>query len=260
MNLKQNKSKKFHVFFIFLGIISIVIGAILYCSTYKKFLNNFTYENILYMSFYLVILLLGIVLVLGLINFNNKTKIKIITLIIVFLIYAFIFSKLFRFGIILSLLNIVFFIVVMRFKNIFSTTITMLFCAIVFFISIKFILKVININIVNINLLIYVMFSLFIVIYRLIGKCINQFFIFKILGFEEESKAYDNEQLKNQILFVYMFLFILLNIWLYQNVINDKIWNLVNNSFLTGLTIIQIDWNKILNYFNNELKNIENKR
>lgn len=108
-------------------------------------------------------------------------------------------------------------------------------------------------------LVLYVLFSLFIVFYRILGKTINQWFIAKMIGFEEESKTYDSEQLKNQILFMYMVVFVCLNIWLYQEQIDSETWNLINNSFLTGLAIIQIDWNKIMFYFKKHSVNIVDK-
>lgn len=80
-----------------------------------------------------------------------------------------------------------------------------------------------------------------------------------MIGFEEESKTYDSEQLKNQILFMYMVVFVCLNIWLYQEQIDSETWNLINNSFLTGLAIIQIDWNKIMFYFKKHSVNIVDK-
>ena len=72
-----------------------------------------------------------------------------------------------------------------------------------------------------------------------------------MLGYKEESKTYDDEQLKNQILLIYMVTFIFLNVWLFRETIDTDIWNLINNSFLTGLAIIQIKWNKIVFYFRN---------
>lgn len=46
-----------------------------------------------------------------------------------------------------------------------------------------------------------------------------------------------------------MLIFVCLNVWLYREQIDGETWNLINNSFLTGLAIIQIDWNKIVFYF-----------
>ena len=120
-------------------------------------------------------------------------------------------------------------------------------CATIFLMLTIIVLKLIGEN--YSMLVLYVLFSLFIVFYRILGKTINQWFIAKMIGFEEESKTYDSEQLKNQILFMYMVVFVCLNIWLYQEQIDSETWNLINNSFLTGLAIIQIDWNKIIFYF-----------
>lgn len=112
-----------------------------------------------------------------------------------------------------------------------------------------FVLKVVDEN--DETLAVYGMFSLFIVVYRIFGRIINQWFIDKMLGYKEESKTYDDEQLKNQILLIYMVTFIFLNVWLFRETIDTDIWNLINNSFLTGLAIIQIKWNKIVFYFRN---------
>ena len=164
-----------------------------------------------------------------------------------FLIAGFIFNESFRFGIILFAGTMFVYFITMRFKNIFSTVVTMSVCATIFLVLAIFALKLVDENYGI--LVLYCMFSLFIVVYRILGKIINQWFIDKMLGFEEESKTYDDEQLKNQILLIYMLIFVCLNVWLYQEKIDSETWNLINNSFLTGLAIIQIDWKKIVFYF-----------
>ena len=141
------------------------------------------------------------------------------------------------------------YLIIMRFKNIFSTVVTMTVCATIFLVITLFVLKVVDEN--DETLAVYGMFSLFIVVYRIFGRIINQWFIDKMLGYKEESKTYDDEQLKNQILLIYMVTFIFLNVWLFRETIDTDIWNLINNSFLTGLAIIQIKWNKIVFYFRN---------
>ena len=174
-----------------------------------------------------------------------------------FLIAGFIFNELFRFGIILFVATMVMYFITIRFKNIFSTVVTMSVCATIFLILTIIVFKLIGEN--YSMLVLYVLFSLFIVFYRILGKTINQWFIAKMMGFEEESKTYDSEQLKNQILFMYMVVFVCLNIWLYKEQIDSETWNLINNSFLTGLAIIQIDWNKIIFYFKKHSVNIVDK-
>lgn len=97
---------------------------------------------------------------------------------------------------------------------------------------------------------VYSMSSLYIVVYRAIGKKLNHWFIANVMGFKKESETYDDAQLKNQILLIYMVTFVLINLWVYLGKMDEHSWNLINNSFLTGLAIIQIDWNKLigLNY------------
>lgn len=255
MVLNKNQSKKFHIISILIGIIFVVVGTIIYSLLYRNNSEGFYYENIVYMVVCIEIIMFG--LVLGLINFENALLGKLMLVIVGFLIAGFIFNESFRFGIILFAGTMVAYFITIRFKNIFSTVVTMSVCATIFLMLTIIVLKLIGEN--YSMLVLYVLFSLFIVFYRILGKTINQLFIAKMMGFEEESKTYDSEQLKNQILFMYMVVFVCLNIWLYQEQIDSETWNLINNSFLTGLAIIQIDWNKIIFYFKKHSVNIVDK-
>lgn len=243
MIFKRNQSKKFHIISIIVGLLLTIVGTIIYRLLYKNNADSLSYENIAYMIVCIEIIMFGIIL--ELINFEDNLRGKLMLVIIGFLIAGVIFSELFRFGIILLIGTILIYLIIMRFKNIFSTVVTMSVFATVFLILTLFILKLVDENYGT--LVLYCIFSLLIVIYRKYGVIINQWFIDKMLGFEEESKTYDDEQLKNQILLIYMLVFIALNVWLYLRKIDDETGNLINNSFLTGLAIIQINWNKIKN-------------
>ena len=245
MIFKKNQSKRFHIISIIIGVLLVTVGTIIYALLYNIKAEGFSYENIAYMIVCIEVIMFGIVL--GLINFEDNLHRKLVLVITGFLIAGFIFNESFRFGIILFMGTMFAFFITMRFKNIFSTVVTMSVCATIFLVLTIFVLKLVDEN--NGILVLYCMFSLFIVIYRIFGKIINQWFIDKMLGFEEESKTYDDEQLKNQILLIYMLIFVCLNVWLYQEKIDSETWNLINNSFLTGLAIIQIDWKKIVFYF-----------
>jgi len=245
MIFKKNQSKRFHITSIIIGVLLVTVGTIIYSLLYKNKVEGFSYENITYMTACIEVIMLGIVLVL--INFENNLHGKLVLVITGFLIAGFIFNKSFRFGIILFVGTMFAYFITMRFKNIFSTVVTMSVCATIFLVLTIFALKLVDENYGI--LVLYCMFSLFIVVYRILGKIINQWFINKMLGFEEESKTYDDEQLKNQILLIYMLIFVCLNVWLYQEKIDSETWNLINNSFLTGLAIIQMDWKKIVFYF-----------
>lgn len=246
MILKQKQSKKFHIISIILGVILVGIGSKIYSFLYRHNTDGLSFENVVYMIVCIETIMFGVILFL--INFENGWR-RIISLVIVgFLIAGIIFNEQFRFGIILFVGTMIAYILTMRFKNLFSTITTISFCATFFLILTTVVLKLANG--INARLLLYFMFSLFIVFYRVLGKRINQWFIARMLGFENESETYDDKQLKNQILLVYMIIFVFLNVSLYQEKIDGETWNLINNSFLTGLAIIQIDWNKIVFYFN----------
>ncbi|MBQ4058637.1 MAG: hypothetical protein IJD40_06880 [Lachnospiraceae bacterium] len=245
MVLKKNQSKTFHIISMIIGIILVVLGTIIYSLLYRNNLQEFSYENIAYMVVCIETIMFGIVL--ELINFDDGLFWKLVLVIVGFLIAGFVFNESFRFGLFLFAGTMLAYFITMRFKNIFSTVVTMSVCATIFLIITIIVLKLVGERYGMLAL--YGMFSLFIVVYRIFGKIINQWFIAKMLGFEDESKAYDDEQLKNQILLMYMLIFVCLNVWLYQEQIDAETWNLINNSFLTGLAIIQIDWNKIVFYF-----------
>lgn len=245
MIFKRNQSKRFHIISIIIGVLLATVGTIIYFILYKNEADRFSYENIVYMIVCIEAIMFGIVL--ELINFEDNLREKLVLVILGFLIAGFIFDESFRCGIILLMVAVTAYSITMRFKNIFSTVVTMSVFATIFLILTLFVLKVVDENYGT--LVLYCIFSLFIVIYRKCGVIINQWFIDKMLGFEEESKTYDDEQLKNQILLIYMLAFIFLNVWLYLRKIDNETWDLINNSFLTGLAIIQINWNKIVFYF-----------
>lgn len=247
MIFNNNQSKVFHITSCIIGIVMVAVGTIIYSLLYKNKVGEFSYDNIVIMIVFIEVIVFGIVLLL--INFEGKLYSKIGFLIAGFLIAGFIFNKPFRFGTILAMGTMAAYLIIMRFKNIFSTVVTMTVCATIFLVITLFVLKVVDEN--DETLAVYGMFSLFIVVYRIFGRIINQWFIDKMLGYKEESKTYDDEQLKNQILLIYMVTFIFLNAWLFRETIDTDIWNLINNSFLTGLAIIQIKWNKIVFYFRN---------
>lgn len=246
MVLKKNQSKKFHIISIIISIVLVVIGSIIYSSLYRLNAESFSFINIAYMVVCIEIIMFGVVLCL--INFEDGWIRKIVLVMAGFIIGAIIFNEQFRVGMILFVVTMLAYLITMRFINVFSTLVTISVCA-----TLDLVITAIVLNLINgIDgmLLIYCMFSLFVVFYRVFGKRINQWFIAKMMGFEEESKTYNDKQLKNQILLIYMIIFVVLNVLLYQGKTNEEIWNLINNSFLTGLAIIQIDWNSIIFYFN----------
>ena len=246
MVLKKEQSTKFHVISLFLAVLLISGGIISYSWLYKNNSYRFSYEKFMYMGICIELILLGTILVL--INIKKDLVGKIVLVIFGFVMCGVLFNNLVRLGVILSVVTMFSYLIVMKFKNIFSTIITMSVCAMVFFVLLRQILKLVDKEYVLV--VVYSMSSLYIVVYRAIGKKLNHWFIANVMGFKKESETYDDAQLKNQILLIYMVTFVLINLWVYLGKMDEHSWNLINNSFLTGLAIIQIDWNKLigLNY------------
>ena len=193
MIFKKNQSKRFHITSIIIGVLLVTVGTIIYSLLYKNKAEGFSYENIAYMIVCIEVIMFGIVL--GLINFEDNLHGKLVLVITGFLIAGFIFNESFRFGIILFVGTMFAYFITMRFKNIFSTVVTMSVCATIFLLLTIFVLKLVDENYGI--LVLYCMFSLFIVVYRILGKIINQWFIDKMLGFEAKPMMMNNLKIKS---------------------------------------------------------------
>lgn len=251
-NDKQNKL--FHFISIVIGSLIIGVSVFVYMKMFDK--ARISGENLveLYgnMIFCIEGILLGVILII--INFNFK-NLKVCVSLCIFLgilIGSIIWKEEFKFGFILFVVLIVIVGVTMRFKNVFSTILTMAVCSFGFILFASAILKYTNIE--NGNLFLYLTITSFLIFYRILGVKINQFFIGKILGFPTEASTYDKEQLINQVTLIYLVLFVLLNIQTYSMNLDENIATLINNSFLTGLIITQIDWDEIIYYFRKKEK------
>ena len=64
----------------------------------------------------------------------------------------------------------------------------------------------------------------------------------------EKSEPYNYLDLKENLTVIYIIIFVLLNVS--TALYNDKLdfYNLINNSFITAITITQINWSKIFNF------------
>ena len=64
----------------------------------------------------------------------------------------------------------------------------------------------------------------------------------------EELELYNYEYLKENLTVIYITIFVILNVS--AALYNDKFgfYNLINNSFITAITITQINWSKIFNF------------
>lgn len=242
--LNKNQGKRFHFITIVLGGLMILVAGYLYLEKYNEYVEDISIDSVMNMMFYILFISFGFVLII--INFNFESVIvKMLgTLSAIVFFVCFVWVKPLKIGVLLFCGAIIIFFMIMRFKNVFSTIVTMS-VTMLFFLGFAFIYG----NVIKFQFEVwhvYILFVLFLIIYTLLGTKINQFFISKVMGFSDEAKNYTREQLTNQITLIYLVLFVILNIFGYKNQIESEMFNLINNSFLTLLTITQINWEKIL--------------
>jgi hypothetical protein len=231
--------KNFSKILLCISIILMAFGILVYRYWYNNWIANPTADAVIFMVLSFMVIITGFFLFL--INIEDKLNYIIFSVAIFCVIVGLFFSASLRVGVLLLVLTLIIYLLINLSTNIFSTLVTSTCIMILFAISALCMMKIIK----NEYFCLYIMFSLFVVFYRALGVVINRKFIEKCLGKKEISMTYDGEQLKNQILLLYLIVFTVLNVLLYMGETDETTWNLINNSFLTGLAIIQIDWNRI---------------
>ncbi|WP_425807439.1 hypothetical protein ACHOLT_09175 [Desulfitobacterium sp. Sab5] len=226
--------------------IMMFIGAILTITCFVLYRNYFYIEGYadkyLNLTAYVVFLGLGIELIILTFNLRNNKIRYILAFLSGALLIETIHSDLFRVGGILFIIAISFFFIAMLIKNIISTFMTFSISIMPFALGSVLLMTKSNLNDYVIAYLSIIVFLLF---YKLFGVKMNRFFIEKFMGFKDEALMYDEVQLKAQLNFVYIIIFIVLNVNNMFNGNNAVYGNLLNNSFLTSLAMIQLNWKKI---------------
>jgi hypothetical protein len=102
--------------------------------------------------------------------------------------------------------------------------------------------------------IIYSCITLCLVTYLLFAGWVNGKLLKNMWG-EDKAKNYDYDTLKDNLTLIYIIIFILLNVS--AALYNDKLgyYNLINNSFLTIITILQINWKKLFHIKDKKSKN-----
>lgn len=141
-------------------------------------------------------------------------------------------------------------VVYLIFENVFITIFSFIVCV---FISLYLILRLFlfiathipAMSLLNGFLGIYIATVVSLILYKVIALKLNKFLL-KFFGNKEAHDLYDEKHLKNLLNVIYLFAFIIINI-LYYSILIDDIWfNYINNTFLTLLVIINVDWENIL--------------
>ncbi len=241
--INSTTSLKFHIITTILGILISIFSFLSFLKLFDDNNKNINYYiNLSTLTYFIV---LGIVLII--VNFNlNNPKVKVISVLSAGIIIGMaVYNEPLRMGLILLLVGISLFLIMKRFVNIFSTIITFSLSSIVFLIIASILIMYINDK--YINVLMYIIITVFLIAYRFAGVKMNHFFIKNLIGTNDDAKRYDHKQLENQISLLYLIIFIIFNISNYF-IDNAIIANVINNSFVTILAIYQIKWDLILNY------------
>jgi len=101
---------------------------------------------------------------------------------------------------------------------------------------------------------IYALMSLYLVFYLTFGTKATRFAI-EWMGEKEISKDFTEKHFKNNIYFIYLLVFVLINVFYYLNMLDDFSWGFINNLFLTGIAILQVNWELILSKFSKKVSN-----
>lgn len=245
--LNDKQSKTFHIVTLLVGCLSIVCSSVSYVKLYETYLESGRdYDCFAVMMVCVTWLFLGSVMCI--VNFNIENRGVCTTLWIIWgvVLGGVLFNEQVRVAGILFVITIAFYLITMRFLNVFSTLITMSLSVVIYAMFVVIFLKFYSVK--NAILFLYLSISLFLVCYRIFGVKINQLFMGKVLGAKGAAKKYNKEQLVTQITFLYLLCFVLLNVYFYKNKLSEELLTLLNNSFLTALTVNQIDWNRWFNY------------
>lgn len=235
----RKSTRKEKVILFSLGILLIIATTIIFNVFIKKPLNEI--ENFVILLITPELGVLGIILILS--NFNTKNKfIRSVLLILTgVLIGGMLFNNGIRYATFMFILAIIIVLVVVFFANAFITTFSLSLYSIVWMIIAGFLLfRYPNYQ----YAIIYSCITLGLITYLLFACKLNKYILKKFLG-EAISNDYDSETLKENLTVIYIVIFIILNIS--AALYNDKfyIYALINNSFLTVITILQVRWEKI---------------
>ena len=225
-----------------LGISLISLSIFLFNYAINKPLSDF--DNLFKILISPELGVVGMILILT--NFNTKNiRFKVgLGIIVAIIVGALIFSSSFRIATLVLVLDIIIFIVITFLAKSFVTVITLSVYSVIWLI----IAEALLIKIPSYYYVItYSCITLCLITYLCFGTKINNLFI-RNMWCREKSEPYNYLDLKENLTVIYIIIFVLLNVS--TALYNDKLgfYNLINNSFITAITITQINWSKIFNF------------
>ncbi|MBP1907656.1 hypothetical protein J2Z32_004336 [Paenibacillus turicensis] len=188
---------------------------------------------------------LGSLSLLLIFNIQNKLIQIIIILILGMLISSAMYDSNIRAILLGLLIDVIIFLIIVAVLELYSTVMTLF----IFGILSIFLIGTIVIHIPYYDdrpdAGVYLIITLFLIIYQILGVRLNKFFIGKIMGQIERAEGFESELFKLHMLIISAAIFVLINVTglLYEKS-GFNYSNIVNNCFITAITISQINWNK----------------
>lgn len=247
----SNTSTKFKIGFSIVGMIILWIS-IFAIKKYRIDISLHEDPRIFYYAILVTLIsamgsLLGAIMILSNLNYKNKINQFILFLLIGILIGISLYNSLTIILLITLIVDaIIFFIVVILFK-VYSTITTMVVTSYIYLllilVSSSLLFLIAPDFTINFNTLFYILITVFLILYRLVGVRVNQFFISVVMRQKKMKHEYTSEVLVSHINLIYIVIFILINsTGLIYKQDDYNFYNVLNNCFITAIAINQVNW------------------
>lgn len=236
------KSKIGRMILFILGILLILLSIFLFNCAINKPLSDF--DNLFKILISPELGVVGMILILTSFNIKNIRSNVGLSIIVAIILGLLIFSSSSIIPILVLVLDIIIFIVITFLAKSFVTVVTLSVYSLIWLIIAAALLNKMPSYYYVIT---YSCITLCLITYLCFGTKINNLFIIK-MWWGEELELYNYEYLKENLTVIYITIFVILNVS--AALYNDKFgfYNLINNSFITAITITQINWSKIFNF------------
>lgn len=208
-------------------------------------MNNF--EEYITLAAYLPFVLIGFLLMTIIFDWNNiKVKFILCGILGAFLMLV-VLKREAQIGLILFATSVASLIIYKMLENI-LVTITTFFLSALICLPVLFMILGLIIN--NGILVVYIALTVYVFIYKIIGLKVNKWVLNHFIK-TCEHEYYNAKHFKNLLSLIYITIFFGLNLGVYAYGLDDVWFNLINNAFLTAITIIQLNWKNIFIFTNN---------
>ncbi len=238
----KNISKLWRWILFFVGLFLCISMGIIYKNLYLALFGDkgkITFMNFIRIAVTTELFTLGSIIILSIFDLTHEW-IKNITIFLlgVFTVLIFILEPL-RIGILIFILIIIIFILINLIRKIYCTITTFSFLLLPF-LGLSSILIEIWPN--KLLTIIYITIVTYIILYTILGVKINNFVLKNFFGVNDSDDKFSKNQLFIHLNIIYIILFISLNAsgLLFND--NAIVYQLINNCFITGLAINNIDW------------------